>query len=208
MDKGWLSWVLIRTITSDKTTSVAPGRRPGFAPENRLARQGDLAPLRARASSSRTRLKTPSARATPACTLRPYRRFTRRAHPAPAIAPRNEPSSRRVVVSSRPRKPPRAAVSRARVRARGRPIRLVRRVRTRVVPPLSSQESYDRTRSSMENYERARASRDALSETRRTRTPNREVIDGRGSIDSRAFNETHELVGYSIDDRGSSQGGG
>ena len=53
----------------------------------------------------------------------------------------------------------------------------------------------------MENYERARASRDALSETRRTRTPNREVIDGRGSIDSRAFNETHELVGYSIDDR-------
>ncbi len=75
------------------------------------------------------------------------------------------------------------------------------RPRTRVVPPLSSQESYDRTRSSMENYERARASRDALSETRRTRTPNREVIDGRGSIDSRAFNETHELVGYSIDDR-------
>ena len=53
----------------------------------------------------------------------------------------------------------------------------------------------------MENYERARASRDALSETRRTRTPNREVIDGRGSIDSRAFNETHELVGYSIDGR-------
>ena len=75
------------------------------------------------------------------------------------------------------------------------------RPRTRVVPPLSSQESYDRTRSSMEGYERARASRDALSESRRTRTPNREVIDGRGSIDSRAFNETHELVGYSIDDR-------
>lgn len=75
------------------------------------------------------------------------------------------------------------------------------RPRTRVVPPLSSQESYDRTRSSQESYERARASRDALSETRRVHTPNREVIDGRGSIDSRAFNETHELVGYSIDDR-------
>ncbi len=72
---------------------------------------------------------------------------------------------------------------------------------TRVVPPLSSQESYDRTRSSMESYERARASRDALSDERRSRTPNREVIDGRGSIDSRAFNERNELVGYSIDDR-------
>ncbi len=75
------------------------------------------------------------------------------------------------------------------------------RQRTRVVPPLSSQESYDRTRSSMENYERARASRDALSESRKVRTPNRDVIDARGSIDSRAFNETHELVGYSIDER-------
>lgn len=75
------------------------------------------------------------------------------------------------------------------------------RPRVRVVPPLSSQESYDRTRSSMESYERARASRDALSGSRRGRTTNREVIDGRGSIDSRAFNETHELVGYSIDER-------
>lgn len=75
------------------------------------------------------------------------------------------------------------------------------RPRTRVVPPLSSQESYERARSSMENYERARASRDALSEARLGRTVNREVIDGRGSIDSRAFNETHELVGYSIDER-------
>lgn len=75
------------------------------------------------------------------------------------------------------------------------------RQRVRVVPPLSSQESYDRTRSSMESYERARASRDALSESRLGRTTNREVIDGRGSIDSRAFNETHELVGYSIDER-------
>ncbi len=72
---------------------------------------------------------------------------------------------------------------------------------TRVVPPLSSQESYDRTRNSMESYERARASRDALSEEHRTRTPNRDVIDGRGSVDSRAFNERNELVGYSIDSR-------
>ncbi|WP_165173215.1 hypothetical protein, partial [Adlercreutzia sp. ZJ242] len=75
------------------------------------------------------------------------------------------------------------------------------RPRTRVVPPLSTQESYDRTRSSMEGYERARAQRDALSESRRARAGNREVIDARGSIDSRAFNEQGELVGYSADDR-------
>ena len=73
--------------------------------------------------------------------------------------------------------------------------------RTRVVPPLSSQESYDLTRSSMESYERARASRDALSETRRGRALNREVIDGRGSIDSRTFNESHQISGYSHDER-------
>ena len=57
--------------------------------------------------------------------------------------------------------------------------------RTRVVPPLSSQESYDLTRSSMESYERARASRDALSETRRGRT----------------FNESHQISAYSRDER-------
>ncbi len=73
--------------------------------------------------------------------------------------------------------------------------------RTRVVPPLSSQESYDLTRSSMESYERARASRDALSETRRGRALNREVIDGRGSIDSRTFNESHQISAYSRDER-------
>lgn len=73
--------------------------------------------------------------------------------------------------------------------------------RTRVVPPLSSQESYDLTRSSMESYERARASRDALSESRRGRALNREVIDGRGSIDSRTFNESHQISGYSRDER-------
>lgn len=73
--------------------------------------------------------------------------------------------------------------------------------RTRVVPPLSSQESYDLTRSSMESYERARASRDALSESRRGRALNREVIDGRGSIDSRTFNESHQISAYSQDDR-------
>ena len=73
--------------------------------------------------------------------------------------------------------------------------------RARVVPPLSSQESYDLTRSSMESYERARASRDALSESRRGRALNREVIDGRGSIDSRTFNESQQISGYSRDER-------
>ena len=53
----------------------------------------------------------------------------------------------------------------------------------------------------MESYERARASRDALSETRRGRALNREVIDGRGSIDSRTFNESHQISAYSRDDR-------
>jgi hypothetical protein len=65
-----------------------------------------------------------------------------------------------------------------------------------VVPPLSSQESHDLTRSSRESYERARASRDALSESRRGRSLNREVIDGRGSIDSRTFNESHQISGF------------
>lgn len=73
--------------------------------------------------------------------------------------------------------------------------------RARVVPPLSSQESYDLTRSSQASYERARASRDALSEDRRGRALNREVIDGRGSIDSRTFNESHQISGYSRDER-------
>ena len=73
--------------------------------------------------------------------------------------------------------------------------------RGRVVPPLSSQESYDLTRSSQASYERARASRDALSEDRRGRALNREVIDGRGSIDSRTFNESHQISGYSRDER-------
>jgi hypothetical protein len=73
--------------------------------------------------------------------------------------------------------------------------------RKRAVSPLTSQESYDRTRNSMEHYEQARAMRDALSPQRMSRTTNREVIDGRGSVDSRAFNELNELVGYSIDER-------
>ena len=46
------------------------------------------------------------------------------------------------------------------------------------------------------DWEAQRALRDA----RQRRNANREVIDGRGSIDSRAFNEKNELVGYTIDE--------
>lgn len=54
---------------------------------------------------------------------------------------------------------------------------------------------------SREAYERARASRDVRSATRPLRGGDREVIDGRGSIDSRAFNERNVLVGYTVDSR-------
>lgn len=67
--------------------------------------------------------------------------------------------------------------------------------------PMTAQESHDRTQMSREAYERARARRDVNSQVRQSRTSNRELIDGRGSIDSRAFNEKNELVGYSIDNR-------
>lgn len=69
--------------------------------------------------------------------------------------------------------------------------------------PLTTQESYDRTQTSREAYERARARRDVRQTQSGSRDGNREVIDGRGSIDSRAFNENNELVGYTInrDDR-------
>lgn len=65
--------------------------------------------------------------------------------------------------------------------------------------PLSTQESHDLTQMSREAYEEARARRDVRMAQVQGRTSNRELIDGRGSIDSRAFNEKNELVGYSID---------
>ena len=74
-----------------------------------------------------------------------------------------------------------------------------RRPRQRIAEPLSSQESYDSMRRSRASYERARASRDVLDEARRA-AGNREVIDGRGSIDSRTFNESHQISAYSRDD--------
>lgn len=67
--------------------------------------------------------------------------------------------------------------------------------------PLTSQESHDQIEMSREAYERARASRDPRSAARPLRGGDREVIDGRGSIDSRAFNERNVLVGYTVDSR-------
>lgn len=71
---------------------------------------------------------------------------------------------------------------------------------SRVVEPLTTQQSHERAVTSRQSYERARQSRDILMAGSMPRTSNREVIDARGSIDSRAFNEHNELVGYSIDD--------
>ena len=73
--------------------------------------------------------------------------------------------------------------------------------RQRAVQPLTSQESQERTRTWQENYEYQRSTRDPLMRAQYGRGGNREVIDGRGSIDSRAFNEHQMLVGYTIDDR-------
>lgn len=74
------------------------------------------------------------------------------------------------------------------------------RAMSRAKRPFSSQESQEQTQLSREAFEHERARRDVLSPNRAHRTSNREVIDGRGSIDSRAFNERNELVGYSIDE--------
>ena len=99
--------------------------------------------------------------------------------------------------SGRAQAGPDSHMTQAQAQQRAREIRAMNRVRQ----PLTSQESHDQTQMSREAYEQERARRDVLSATRQNRTSNREVIDGRGSIDSRAFNEKNELVGYSIDDR-------
>lgn len=70
----------------------------------------------------------------------------------------------------------------------------------RVVRPMTSQESRTRAQVSRDGHERERDVRDALSAQRVARTTNREVIDGRGSIDSRAFNEMNKLVSYSVEE--------
>ena len=66
--------------------------------------------------------------------------------------------------------------------------------------PLTSEERAAVARRSEERYARERASRDALSANRISRSVNRQLIDARGSVDSRAFSEYDELVGYSVDE--------
>lgn len=66
--------------------------------------------------------------------------------------------------------------------------------------PLSSAEGRERSRVAQETYEFERASRDALSGSTYGRRGEREIIDARGSIDSRAFSERDQLIGYSIDE--------
>lgn len=58
----------------------------------------------------------------------------------------------------------------------------------RVAEPMSSQEYQEKTRKNFEHYERERAVRDPY-QPRSARRGERTVIDGRGTIDSRAFNE-------------------
>ena len=111
---------------------------------------------------------------------------------------RERPSRDALVRSYRERDASRARAA----RARSQDLIATRRV---VDPkdrhPLSTQESRDLTQMSREAHEEARARREARTFQVQGRTSNRELIDGRGSIDSRALNERNQLVGYTIDER-------
>ena len=74
------------------------------------------------------------------------------------------------------------------------------RQRNTISKPLSSQEFKENTRRSFEHYEKERAARDPFT---RSSAPSKErkVIDGRGTIDSRTFNERQEISNKTIDDR-------
>ena len=113
-----------------------------------------------------------------------------------AFAARSREEQLQAARTGRRNAAPDKPMTQAEAQQRARDIRAMNRVRK----PLTTQESHDQTQMSREAYEHERARRDVLSSTRTHRTSNREVIDGRGSIDSRAFNERNELVGYSIDE--------
>ena len=70
----------------------------------------------------------------------------------------------------------------------------------RVVEPLTSQEYQEKTRRSFEHYERERAVRDPYQKSPK-RNGNRTVIDGRGTIDSRAFNELDIITNKTVDEQ-------
>lgn len=74
------------------------------------------------------------------------------------------------------------------------------RTARRVVEPLSSREYQEKTRRSFEHYERERAVRDPYQRSS-LRSGERQVIDGRGTIDSRAFNELDIITNKTIDDQ-------
>ena len=68
--------------------------------------------------------------------------------------------------------------------------------------PLSSQESREKTQRNLEHYEKERAARDPFQQEKPI-SQKREVIDGRGTIDSRAFSENQIITHKAInkDDR-------
>ena len=74
------------------------------------------------------------------------------------------------------------------------------RQRTTVSRPMSSQEFKENTRRNFEHYERERAARDPFSK-QGTLSKERTVIDGRGTIDSRTFNERQEISNKTMDSR-------
>lgn len=74
---------------------------------------------------------------------------------------------------------------------RGRPSGMRRPTR----PTSTSDRMHDEAMEQRKRVENERLRRDALLH----RSGDRELIDGRGSIDSRALNERNELVGYTID---------
>lgn len=108
---------------------------------------------------------------------------------------RNEYASRVLESNVVSQPTPQSHMSQEQAIAHARELRAMNRQRS----TMSTQESLDRTNASKENFEAERAIRDVFSSHNAGRTSNREVIDGRGSIDSRAFNERNELIGYSID---------
>ncbi len=64
-----------------------------------------------------------------------------------------------------------------------------------------SGRSFDASRmydSARDDYEIVKARREARARESAGRNRNRDLIDARGSIDSRAFNENQEIVGYTI----------
>ena len=74
------------------------------------------------------------------------------------------------------------------------------RQRTTISKPMSSQEFREKTQKNLEHYERERAARDPFLKST-SLSGERMVIDGRGTIDSRTFNERQEISNKVMDER-------